>query len=65
MANVTKDEGIQLLGELKKKLAELKETGKVSDALQILALAGQSVGYKPAFRALVMDVEPEKAIKWG
>lgn len=58
---MTKEEGITFLSEAKKKLASVT---KVDDAIQILALAGKSVGYKPAFRALVMDVEPAKAIKW-
>ncbi len=59
---MSKEEGIELLMTLKEQLGK---TEKVSDALQVLALAGKSVGYKPAFRALVMGVEPEQAIKWS
>lgn len=58
----SKEEGIKLLRELKEQLGK---TEKTADALGILALAGKSVGYKPAFRALVMGVEPEQAIKWS
>ncbi len=62
MASITKEEGIALLKRLKDELAKIKD---VPAALELLALAGKSVGYKPAFRALVMGVEPEQAIKWS
>jgi hypothetical protein len=58
---MSKDEGIQLLKSCKEQLGK---TPKTADALQVLALAGKSVGYAPTMRALVMGVEPEKAIKW-
>lgn len=58
---LSKQEGIELLRGLKEQLGKVEKT---KDALEILALAGRSVGYKPAFRALVMGVEPEQAIKW-
>ena len=61
MAKITREEGVTLLGELKRKL---KETTAKDAILEILALAGSSVGYAPAFRALVMDADPEHAIKW-
>lgn len=59
---LSKEEGIELLRGLKE---QLDKTEKTKDALEVLALAGQSVGYKPAFRALVMGIEPEQAIKWS
>ena len=62
MASITKEEGIALLKNLKEQLAKITE---VPAALELLALAGKSVGYKPAFRALVMGVDPEQAIKWS
>ncbi len=60
---LTREEGIELLKKLKEQLAKIKDD--VPAALELLALAGKSVGYKPAFRALVMGVEPEQAIKWS
>lgn len=58
---ITKEQGVALLTSLKEQLAK---TDSKAEAIRVLALAGKSVGYKPAFRALVMDVEPEQAIKW-
>lgn len=58
---VTKTEGIELLKKLKEQLGKTTEK---AEAIGILTIAGKTVGYAPAFRALVMNVEPEKAIKW-
>lgn len=62
MTSISKEEGIALLKNLKEQLAKIED---VPAAMEVLALAGKSVGYKPAFRALVMGVEPEQAIKWS
>ena len=62
MASITKEEGIVLL---KKAKEQLGKTDTKTDTIQILILAGKTVGYAPAFRALVMDVEPERAIRWS
>lgn len=59
---LSKEEGIELLRQLKEQLGK---TEKTKDAIPVIALAGKSVGYKPAFRALIMGVEPEQAIKWS
>jgi len=58
---LTREEAVELLTKTNEQLA--KVSGK-DETLQLLSLAGKSVGYKPAFRALVMGMEPEKAIKW-
>jgi len=61
MGKLTKDEAIGILKEAKSKL----ETATTKDeALGIIREAGGAVGYKPAFRALIAGVEPEKSIKW-
>jgi len=61
MGKLTKDEAVGILKEAKSKL----ETAATKDeALGILKDAGGAVGYKPAFRALVAGVEPEKSVKW-
>jgi len=59
---ITKEEGIKVLEEAVKALAN---GASFKDAKPVLALAGKTVGYKPAFRCLVMDVPPEDAIKWS
>ena len=62
MAKLSKEEGIQLLEELK---GQLDKTKDKTVAIEVLALAGRSVGYAPAMRALVMGVEPASAIRWS
>ena len=61
MASMTREEGVQLLEKSKEQLETAKS---FKQALPILQLAGSSVGYAPAFRALVMDEDPEKSIRW-
>jgi hypothetical protein len=35
-----------------------------ASAMVVLREAGMTVGYKPAFRVLVMGESPEKAVRW-
>ena len=59
---ITKEAAIEALYRAKE---QLEQTSDKTEALTILAEAGQTVGYKPAFRALVMGTKPEDAIKWS
>jgi hypothetical protein len=62
MGQYTKQEGIEILQVAKAKMdaATTKE-----EALTVLRETGAEVAYSPAFRCLVMGVEPEKSIGWG
>lgn len=62
MPKATREEGIELLEASKKLLAEAVD---VKTAFEILLLAGQSVGYAPAFRCLVAGNSPESSIRWS
>ena len=58
---ISKDEAVEALYRAKE---QLETTTDKQVTLDILAGAGKTVGYKPAFRALVMGTKPEDAIKW-
>ena len=62
MAKLTREQGIELLEASKEQLA--KTEGK-EQAFEVLLLAGQSVGYAPAFRCLVAGNSPESSIRWS
>jgi len=49
---------------LKEAKSKLETATTKQETLGILKDAGGAVGYKPAFRALVAGVEPEKSVKW-
>lgn len=59
---ITKEQAVEVLYRAKE---QLEQTSDKTEALTILAEAGKAVGYKPAFRALVMGTKPEDAIKWS
>jgi len=59
---ITKEAAIEALYRAKE---QLEQTNDKTEALKIIADAGKTVGYKPAFRALVMGQKPEDAIKWS
>lgn len=59
---ITKAEGVEILKDAQKKLQ--KATTK-DETLAVLKDAGSKVGYAPAMRCLVANVEPDNAIKWG
>ena len=63
---LTREEAIELLGKTQQQIAEIKagESSEIEQVFQLLSFAGQAVGYKPAFRALIMGQEPGKSIKW-
>ena len=61
MGKLTKDEAVGILREAKGKL---EKASTKEETLDILKDAGGAVGYKPAFRALIAGVEPEKSVKW-
>jgi len=58
----TREESLAILEQAK----GLLEIAKTKDqTLEILERAGNGVGYKPAFRALVANQPIEECIKWG
>ncbi len=61
IGQLTREEAINYLHGMKLLLAQ---PASWEIQKQRLAEAGRTVGYKPAFRCLVMDVEPEKAVRW-
>jgi hypothetical protein len=61
MEPYTKAEAVKVLEVSKAKMDEAKTR---DEALAILREAGKEVGYKPAFRCLVLGQIPEQAITW-
>lgn len=62
MPKLTREQGIELLVASKKQLEKTEDKAK---AFEVLQLAGQSVGYAPAFRCLVGGSPPETSIRWN
>jgi len=62
MEQYTKEEAVKVLDVCKAKMDIAKTR---DEALEILREAGKEVGYKPAFRCLVMGKTPEESIKWN
>ena len=58
---ITKEQAIEALYSAKEQLETVTDK---AGTIKVLAEAGKAVGYKPAFRALVMGVKPEDAIRW-
>lgn len=58
---ISREEGVAVLEAVKK---QLDETVGKEDTIKLLAYAGSTVGYAPAFRALVMDKPAAQAIRW-
>ena len=58
---ITKEEAAHILTVLGKEMTEAKDKEAV---LNILKRAGGAVGFKPAFRCLVMGETPERSIHW-
>ncbi len=67
MPKITKQEAMEALYRAKEQLEMIDDDGASAKqaTLNILADAGKTVGYKPAFRALVLGKPPEDAIKWN
>lgn len=59
---MTREEAVQCLTKLRD-LAEVEV--RKDEFAKILLEAGEAVGYTPAFRCLVMGLEPEESIRWG
>ena len=59
---ISKEQAIEALYRAKEQLETAADKQAILD---VLAEAGKAVGYKPAFRVLVMGVKPEEAIKWS
>ena len=59
---MSREEAIQYL-TMQRDLAEDCQTK--AEFIKTLADTGQMVGYTPAFRCLVMGLEPEQSIRWG
>lgn len=59
---LTREEAINVL-TTKRDMAEDAQT--VAEFKLQLELAGNAVGYAPAFRCLVMGMEPEDSVRWG
>jgi len=62
MPKLTREQGIELLEASKK---QLEKTEGSKETLEVLLLAGQSVGYAPAVRCLVAGGSPETSIRWN
>lgn len=62
MPKLTREQGVELLEASKKQLEKETDAKK---AFEVLLLAGQSVGYAPAFRCLVAGNPPESSIRWS
>lgn len=63
---LSREDAVALLSKLQEGLQQMAENNEpVKEALAVVALAGNSVGYKPAFRALIAGATAEEAIKWG
>ena len=63
---MTREEAIQFLTMQRDRMDDaiaINEPIKV--VLAILQETGETVGYTPAFRCLVMGLEPEESIRWG
>jgi len=64
MEHMTREEAIQYL-TMQRDFFEMAATPETKLALEILKEAGKQVGYTPAFRCLVMGLDPEESIRWG
>lgn len=62
MAKLTRDQAVELLEASKK---QLEQETDVKKAFEVLLLAGQSVGYAPAFRCLVAGNPSESSVRWS
>jgi len=56
-----KQDAVYILAEAKE---QMEKASTKEEALDVLRRAGSTVGYAPAFRALVAGVEPDKAVRW-
>jgi hypothetical protein len=58
---LTKAEAVQILEEARIKFdtADTRE-----DLMETLRQAGRKVGYTPAFRCLVMNLQPSESVRW-
>lgn len=58
---ITKEEATEALYRAKEELETITDK---QGTIKVLAEAGNTVGYKPAFRVLVMGKSPDSAIRW-
>ena len=56
-----KQDAVYTLVEAKE---QMETASTKEEALDVLQRAGSTVGYAPAFRALVAGIEPDKAVRW-
>ena len=61
---ISKAEAVQIVQAAQANLAQVANQPGAQTVLALLRSLGQQVGYTPAFRALVMNAEPDKAIRW-
>lgn len=61
MAKITAEQAIQYLHEAKIQMDTITTWEMARLQLQ---MAGREVGYKPAFRCLVMGITPENSVRW-
>jgi len=59
---ISKQDAIYTLAEAKE---QMEKASTKAETIDVLQRAGDAVGYKPAFRALVVGVEPDKAVHWN
>lgn len=61
MPKLSRDEAIESLYRSKEVLETVTDK---QQTINVISEAGNTVGFKPAFRALIMGKSPEDAIKW-
>ncbi len=64
---LSREEAVQFLTMKRDQLDEVTNNsgGSPDEVMVILRETGTKVGYTPAFRCLVMGLEPEQSIRWG
>jgi len=61
---LTRAEAVEKCRQAQIDIADIKQSPDVQRFIGSMGLLGESVGYTPAFRALIMDTEPEGSVKW-
>lgn len=63
-SRITRQEAIEFLTGQRDLMDDARREKDAEAIFKILKEAGKMVGYAPAFRALVMDIAVEEAIRW-
>ena len=62
---ITREEAVQYLAMAQDMFDDSEKADDVHNAVKVLREAGAKVGSAPAFRCLVMGLEPEQSVRWG